>query len=63
MRTKFGWEGLREQTTRKPHAQMEGNIKMYLRETRFGGVDYIHLARDRDRWRAVVNTAMNLWVP
>ena len=28
-----------------------------------GGIDWIDLAQDRDRWRAVVNTVMNLWVP
>jgi hypothetical protein len=38
----------------------EDNIKMYLREIGFGDVDWIHLAQDRDRWRALVNTVMNL---
>jgi hypothetical protein len=41
----------------------EDNIKMDLREKVFGDVDWIHLAQDRDRWRALVNTAMNLQVP
>jgi hypothetical protein len=27
------------------------------------GIDWIDVAQDRDRWRAVVNTVMNLWVP
>jgi hypothetical protein len=36
---------------------------MVLMEIRFGGVDWIHLAQDRDRWRALVNTVMNLQVP
>jgi hypothetical protein len=39
------------------------NIKMDLGEIGFGDVDWIHLAQDRDRWRAVVSTVMNLWVP
>jgi hypothetical protein len=39
------------------------NIKTYLREIGFGDVDWIHLAQDRDRWRALVNTVMNLRVP
>jgi hypothetical protein len=33
-----------------------------LRETGLGGVDWIRLAQDRDRWRAVVSAAMNLRV-
>jgi hypothetical protein len=41
----------------------EDNIKMDLREIGFGDVDWIHWAQDRDRWRAVVNTVMNLRVP
>jgi hypothetical protein len=36
---------------------------MDLREIGFGGVDWIHLALDRDRWLALVNTVMNLRVP
>jgi hypothetical protein len=36
---------------------------MDLREIGLKGVDWIHLAQDRDRWRAVVNTVMNLRVP
>jgi hypothetical protein len=34
-----------------------------LREIGFGDVDWIYLARDRDTWRALVNTVMNLRVP
>jgi hypothetical protein len=36
---------------------------MDLWEIVFGDVDWINLAQDRDRWRAVVNTMMNLQVP
>jgi hypothetical protein len=39
------------------------NIKMNLREIRWGGMDWTHLARDRDQWRALVNTVMNFRVP
>jgi hypothetical protein len=38
------------------------NIKMDLRETGWDGMDWIELAQDRDRWRALVNTVMNLRV-
>ena len=40
----------------------EDNIKMGLQEVGGGG-DSMELAQDRDRWRALVNTVMNLWVP
>jgi hypothetical protein len=39
------------------------NIRMDLREIGWEGVDCIYLAQDRDQWRAVVNTALNLRVP
>ena len=42
----------------------EDNIKMDLREVGWGrGIDWLDLVQDRDRWRAVVNTVMNLRVP
>jgi hypothetical protein len=34
-----------------------------LRKIGMEGVDWIHLDQDRDRWQAVVNMVMNLWVP
>jgi hypothetical protein len=37
-----------------------GNIKMDLREIRWDGMDWIDLAQNRDQWRALVNTVMNL---
>jgi hypothetical protein len=39
------------------------NIKMHLREIGWDGMDSIDLAQDRDRWRALMNTVMNLSVP
>jgi hypothetical protein len=39
------------------------NIKMDLREIEWDGMDWLVLAQDRDQWRALVNTVMNLWVP
>jgi hypothetical protein len=39
------------------------NIKMDLREIGWDGMDWIDLAQNRDHWRALVNTVMNLRVP
>jgi hypothetical protein len=47
----------------RPRRRWEDNIKMDLREIVFGDVDWIHLARDRDTWRALINPVMNLRVP
>jgi hypothetical protein len=47
----------------RPRRRSEDNIKMDLREIGFGDVDQIHVAQDRDRWRALVYTVMNLRVP
>jgi hypothetical protein len=46
----------------RPRCRWE-DIKLDLRETRFGDVDWIHLAQDGDGWWAVANTVMNLRVP
>ena len=47
----------------RPRLRWEDNIKMDLDEVGCGGMDWIELAQDRDRWRAIVNAVMNLWVP
>jgi hypothetical protein len=47
----------------RPKRRWEDNIKMDLMEIGFGDVDWIRWAQDRDRWRALVNTVMNLRVP
>jgi len=46
----------------RPRRRWEDNIKMDLQVVGYGGVDWIELAQDRDRWRALVNVVMNLWV-
>jgi hypothetical protein len=43
----------------RPRRRWEDGIKMDLREFGWGGVEWIHLTQDRDRWRAVVNAVMN----
>jgi hypothetical protein len=47
----------------RPRRRWEDNIKLDLREVGWGGMDWIYLAEDRDRWRALVYTVMNLQVP
>jgi hypothetical protein len=44
----------------RPRFRLEDNIKMDLLEIRWGGMDWIDLAQDRDQWRALVNIVMNL---
>jgi hypothetical protein len=46
-----------------PRRGWVGNIEMDLREIGWGGMDLTDLAQDRDQWRALVNTVMNLQVP
>jgi hypothetical protein len=47
----------------RPRHSWEDNIKMDLRGIGWGGMDWIDLAQDRDQWRALVNTVINLGVP
>jgi len=47
----------------RPSCRWEDNIKKYLQEMGCGGMDWIDLAQDRDRWQAFVNVVMNLGVP
>jgi hypothetical protein len=46
----------------RPRRRWEDNIKMDLQEVGWGGINWIDMAQDRDRWRAVVSAVMNLRV-
>jgi hypothetical protein len=47
----------------RPRRRRVHNIKMVLRERGRDGMDWTELAQDRDQWRTLVNTVMNLRVP
>jgi len=47
----------------RPRRRWEDNIKMDLQEVGCGGMEWIELAQDRDRWRELVNAVMNLRAP
>jgi hypothetical protein len=47
----------------RPRRRGVDNIKMDLREIGWGAMNWIDVAQDRDQWRALVNTIMNLRVP
>jgi hypothetical protein len=46
----------------RPRSRWEDNIRLDLREIEWGGMDWINLAQDRDHWRTLVNTVVNLRV-
>jgi hypothetical protein len=47
----------------RPERMWEDNMNMDLKEIGWGDMDWIHVAQDWDKWRALVNTVMNLRVP
>jgi hypothetical protein len=57
------WEPEGKRPFGRPRRRWEVNIKMGLQEVVWGRMDWIHLARYRDRWRALVHVVMNLRVP
>jgi hypothetical protein len=48
---------------RRPRRRWVDNIRMYLEEVGWGNVGWIGLSQDRNRWRALVNSVLNLRVP
>jgi hypothetical protein len=62
--TGFWWGNLRgKRLFGRPRRRWEDNIRMDLEEVGCGCEDWIGLAQDRDRWRALVSAVMNLRVP
>ena len=58
------WGSLRERGHwGRPRSRWEDNIKMDVQEVGRGGGDWMELAQDRDRWRALVGTVRDLRVP
>jgi hypothetical protein len=69
MRTKFSSENTKERDHFRDSC-VDGKIIIiiiiiiiYLREMAWEVMDWIHLIQDRDQWKALVNTVMNLWAP
>jgi hypothetical protein len=58
-----GQVALGKRPLERPRHRWEDNIKMALQKVGCGGMDWIELAQDKDRWRALVNVVMNLQVP
>jgi len=53
----------RKRTLGRPRRRWKNNIRMDLRQIALEGVEWIHLAQDRDQWRAIMNTVKYLRVP
>lgn len=62
MYTGFWWEYSKEKFNLEDMDMLEDNIKVGIKETGWECVDQIHVPRDRDKWEAVVNVVMNLWI-
>lgn len=47
----------------RPRQRWDNDINIYLQETKWKGVDFIHLVQDKEQWWTLVKTVMNLQVP
>jgi hypothetical protein len=54
---------VRKRPLGRPRRRFEDNIKMDLKDIGWSGMDWIDMPHDRDQWKDVVNTVMNLRVP
>jgi len=52
-----------KRTLGKPRCRWKDNIKTDIQEVELGGMDWVALAQDRDRWWSLANAALNFWVP
>ena len=59
----FGGKPEGKRQLERPRRRWEDNIKMDLKEVGCGGMDWIELAQDRDRWRSLMSAVMNFRVP
>jgi len=59
----FGGEPEGKRALARPRHRWENNIKMDLQEVGCGGMNWIELVQDKDRWRARVNKVLNFRVP
>jgi hypothetical protein len=55
----FGEKPELKRPLRRPRFRWEDNIEINFQEVECGGLDWIGLAQDRERWRALVNSVMN----
>jgi len=58
-----GWETLRKSLLERPRLKREDTNKIDLQEVRLGGMDWLDVTQDKDRWLALVSAVMNLRVP